>query len=138
MQLNQKDNVNSIQKCWYCKRNPADNIYLNINEVNKDRVEIKGATKVKHKKTVIHKVVRCKECFEIHKKGETVITIAFVVTFICSIGFLMDITNNSIVQSFFLSLISCIVIGSIIRFLIGTYFAMKYKTKPEWARGGFF
>lgn len=130
--------VTSPQKCWYCKRNNAEKEFLNIIDKTSTDVEIKGIYKVKNTKYRTLMVVRCKECYNIHKNVSKNSKYLSFATFI--LLFLYLIINNS--ESLSYSILYAAFLGFIIYFvfklILGYTYAIKYKTKAEWSRGGFF
>jgi hypothetical protein len=129
------------QLCWYCQRNPSEPEYLNIEEKISTDTEIKGIYKKTTTTKKNWKVVRCKQCYEIHKKGEGIKGYLFLIIYVISYIVLCyylparDPIVKYIIMIFF-ALVPTVLLLYIIYFTIGYYNAFKYKTRPKWARGG--
>jgi hypothetical protein len=131
----------STQLCWYCKRNLSDPEYLNIEENTSTNTEIKGIYKKTTTTKKQWKVVRCKECYEVHNIGENLKGYIFLVLYILSYVLLCIYIDAKepwlkYVLMIFFALFPTFLVLYIIYFTIGYYNAYKYKTKPKWARGG--
>lgn len=137
MQLDIHQVNSNVQKCFYCKRNPPDDKYINLEEVIRYHTELKGAIKIKHKKTTKYIVNRCEQCFKVHQKGRKFIKVIFITSFLCSFVYFLEYWHTSNFGALVLSLMFCVIFILIVNFLTGTYFAKKYDTKPEWGRAGY-
>ena len=131
----------SAQLCWYCKRNPSDSQYLNIEENTSTNTEIKGIYKKTTTTKKQWKVVRCKECYEIHNIGESIKGHLFLIIYIVSYSMLCYFITFKeqwfkYILMIFFALVPTLLLLYIIYFTIGHYNAYKYKTSPKWARGG--
>jgi len=129
------------QKCWYCKRNDADPKFLNTEENQSTEVKLKGFYKYKKTTTKTWKVVRCKDCYEIHQKGNREIGIASVIAYLISyilLCVLFDASKNwfEFFIFLFLALVPTYIIAYITAFSLGHFYASKYNTQPKWSRGG--
>lgn len=129
-------NVDIVEKCWYCKRNPADDKYLNIEEVSRDWVEITGITKIKHQKKIEYTSKRCKECFKIHKKANKIFITTFTISFLCLVVYFLEYWHDYSFEFLVLPIIFFIIFIPLAHFLIEIYFAKKYNTKSKSARIG--
>lgn len=136
MQLQESEgqNVDIVEKCWYCKRNLADNKYLNIEEVSRNWLEITGLPKIKHQKTRKYTSKRCKNCFYIHKKVDKIFIATFTISFLCLIIYFLEYWHSYSFEFLVLPIIFFIVFMPIAHILIEIYFAKKYNTKPKCAR----
>ncbi|GEM_PF-3309012 len=134
-------NEESMQKCWYCKRNYADPKYLNIEERRTTSTKIVGIKKYTSTNTREWKVERCKECYEIHKKGEFFIGISSLISYFASYVLLCYWSEGigdwiKYILFIFAAAIPLFVVMYILQFFIGHYYAYKYKVKTKWAKGG--
>ena len=139
--MEKKIDENSTQKCWYCKRNNSDSKYLNNEKEEKVEVTIKGFYKYKKKSTKEWKVVRCKECYEIHQKGNKLVEIVSLITYLAS--YILLCYNLQEIKGWlkfiifiYLAGIPTYVFAYIFTLTIGYFYAYKYNIKTKWSRGG--
>lgn len=132
--------IDKKQKCWYCKRNDADESSRNAEISNSTNMEFSGIYKYKVKTSKERRIARCKECEIVHRKGiKTIDNISLLLYPICYIFLLIIIEGNGWFKYFiliFLSVIPWYFLTYLVNLFVGSYYANKYKTQPRWAGGG--
>jgi hypothetical protein len=131
----------SKQKCWYCKRNDADSEYLNIEKNETTQTTIKGFKKYTKTSAKEWKVVRCKECYEIHQKGIKLTEVVSLITYISSYVLLCVLFQGTgewikYIIFLFIALLPTYVFAYLFTLFQGYYYAYKYNIKTRWSRGG--
>ena len=88
MDLNKTD---STQKCYYCKKNQSEKEFMNSEESNSTEVEFKGIYKHKTKTKKSWEVIRCKECFENHKKVDKITSNLYFIVYYLQFNIIKNI-----------------------------------------------